>query len=101
MWNDRWTETDRRFRHQDRRMNALGAQMRAMTQAATAAAQNGAAAIGQVNFNAGLGFSGGEAALSIGWGARVSRRTSVSAGVSFGSGNKPVAGFGLSINLGR
>lgn len=101
VWDDRWTETDRRFRHQDRRMNALGAQMGAMTQAATAAAQNGGAAIGQVNFNAGLGFSGGEAALSVGWGARVSRRTSVSAGVSFGSGNKPVAGFGLSINLGR
>ncbi|MBD8696843.1 YadA-like family protein [Stenotrophomonas sp. CFBP 13718] len=101
VWDDRWTETDRRFRHQDRRINALGAQMGAMTQAATAAAQGGGAAIGQVNLNAGVGFSGGEAALSVGWGARVSEKVSVSAGVSFGSGNKPVAGFGISINLGR
>jgi len=100
-WDDRWTDTDRRFRHQDRRINALGAQMGAMTQAAVAAAQGGGAAIGQVNLNAGVGFSGGEAALSVGWGARVSEKVSVSAGVSFGSGNKPVAGFGISINLGR
>jgi len=100
-WDDRWTDTDRRFRHQDRRINALGAQMGAMTQAAVAAAQGGGAAIGQVNLNAGVGFSGGEAALSVGWGARVSEKVSVSAGVSFGSGNKPVAGFGISINLVR
>lgn len=100
-WNDRWTDTDRRLRHQDRRINALGAQLGAMSQMATAAAQNGGTAVGQVNLNAGVGFSGGEAAVSIGWGARVSERTSVSAGVSFGSGNKPVAGFGVSINLGR
>ncbi|MEN1994146.1 MULTISPECIES: YadA-like family protein [Stenotrophomonas] len=100
-WNDRWTDTDRRLRHQDRRINALGAQLGAMSQMATAAAQNGGTAVGQVNLNAGVGFSGGEAAVSIGWGARVSERTSVSAGVSFGSGNKPVAGFGISINLGR
>ncbi|WP_139052496.1 YadA family autotransporter adhesin [Xanthomonas cannabis] len=99
--DDRWTETDRRLRHQDRRINALGAQMGAMTQMATAAAQNGGAAVGQVNLNAGVGFSGGEAALSVGWGARVSNKISVSAGVSFGSGNKPVAGFGFSMNLGR
>lgn len=100
-WNDRWTDTDRRLRHQDRRINALGAQLGAMSQMATAAAQNGGTAVGQVNLNAGVGFSGGEAAVSIGWGARVSERTSVSAGMSFGSGNKPVAGFGVSINLGR
>ncbi len=100
-WNDRWTDTDRRLRHQDRRLNALGAQLGAMSQMATAAAQNGGTAVGQVNLNMGVGFSGGEAAVSVGWGARVSERTSVSAGVSFGSGNKPVAGFGVSINLGR
>ncbi|WP_282243753.1 YadA-like family protein [Stenotrophomonas sp. PS02300] len=100
-WNDRWTDTDRRLRHQDRRANGLGAQLGAMSQMATAAAQNGGTAVGQVNLNVGAGFSGGEAAISVGWGARISERTSVSAGVSFGSGNKPVAGFGLSINLGR
>ncbi|MGV7183759.1 YadA-like family protein [Xanthomonas axonopodis] len=100
-WDDRWSDTDRRLRHQDRRINALGAQMGAMTQMATAAAQSGGAAIGQVNLNAGVGLSGGEAAVSIGWGARVSEKISVSAGVSFGSGNKPVAGFGFSMNLGR
>lgn len=101
VWDDRWTETDRRFRHQDRRINGLGAQMGAMTQMATAAAQNGGAAVGQVNLNVGVGFSGGSAAMAVGWGARVSEKVSVSAGLSFGSGNKPVAGFGLSINLGR
>lgn len=100
-WNDRWTDTDRRVRHQDRRINALGAQLGAMSQMATAAAQNGGTAVGQVNLNMGVGFSGGEAAVSVGWGARISERTSVSAGLSFGSGNKPVAGFGVSINLGR
>lgn len=100
-WNDRWTDTERRVRHQDRRINALGAQLGAMSQMATAAAQNGGTAVGQVNLNMGVGFSGGEAAVSVGWGARISERTSVSAGLSFGSGNKPVAGFGVSINLGR
>ncbi|CAE6814528.1 YadA-like family protein [Xanthomonas arboricola] len=100
-WNDRWTDTDRRVRHQDRRINALGAQLGALSQMATAAAANGGGAVGQVNLNMGVGFSGGEAAVSIGWGARISERTSVSAGLSFGSGNKPVAGFGVSINLGR
>ncbi len=100
-WDDRWTDTDRRLRHQDRRINGLGAQMGAMTQMATAAAQNGGAAVGQVNLNVGVGFSGGSAAMAVGWGARVSSNVSVSAGLSFGSGNKPVAGFGLSINLGR
>jgi autotransporter adhesin len=100
-WNDRWTDTDRRLRHQDRRINALGAQLGAMSQMATAAAQNGGASVGQVNISAGLGFSGGQTAISVGWGVRVSERTSVSAGVSFGPGNKPVAGFGVSINLGR
>ncbi|MFG6108297.1 YadA-like family protein [Stenotrophomonas nematodicola] len=100
-WDDRWTDTDRRLRHQDRRINGLGAQLGALSQMATAAAQNGGTAVGQVNVSAGVGFSGGEAAVSIGWGARISDRTSVSAGLSFGSGNKPVAGFGLSINLGR
>lgn len=100
-WNDRWTDNDRRMRHQDRRIDGLGAQLGAMSQMAAAAAQNGGTAIGQVNLNLGVGFSGGAAAVSVGWGARVSERTSVSVGLSFGSGNKPVAGFGVSINLGR
>ncbi|WP_329888740.1 YadA-like family protein [Stenotrophomonas sepilia] len=101
MWDDRWTDTDRRLRRQDRRINGLSAQLGAMSQMATAAAQNGGAAVGQVNLNVGLGFSGGSAAMAVGWGARVSETVSVSAGLSFASGNKPVAGFGLSINLGR
>lgn len=100
-WDDRWTDTDRRLRHQDRRINGLGAQLGALSQMATAAAQNGGTAVGQVNLNVGVGFSGGSAAMAVGWGARVSEKVSVSAGLSFGSGNKPVAGFGLSINLGR
>lgn len=101
VWDDRWIDTDRRLRHQDRRINGLGAQLGAMSQMATAAAQNGGTAVGQVNLNVGVGFSGGSAAMAVGWGARVSEKVSVSAGLSFGSGNKPVAGFGLSINLGR
>ncbi|EKT4099857.1 YadA-like family protein [Stenotrophomonas maltophilia] len=101
VWDDRWTDTDRRLRHQDRRINGLSAQLGAMSQMATAAAQNGGTAVGQVNLNVGVGFSGGSAAMAVGWGARVSEKVSVSAGLSFGSGNKPVAGFGLSINLGR
>lgn len=101
VWNDRWVDTDRRLRHQDRRINGLSAQLGAMSQMATAAAQNGGTAVGQVNLNVGVGFSGGSAAMAVGWGARVSERTSISAGLSSGSGNKPVAGFGLSINLGR
>lgn len=101
VWDDRWTDTDRRLRHQDRRINGLSAQLGAMSQMATAAAQNGGTAVGQVNLNVGVGFSGGSAAMAVGWGARVSERTSISAGLSFGSGNKPVAGFGLSIKLGR
>lgn len=101
VWDDRWVDTDRRLRHQDRRIDALGAQLGAMSQMATAAAQNGGTAVGQVNLNVGVGFSGGSAAMAVGWGARVSEKVSVSAGLSFGSGNKPVAGFGLSINLGR
>jgi len=100
-WDDRWTDTDRRLRHQDRRINGLSAQLGAMSQMATAAAQNGGTAIGQVNLNVGVGFSGGSAAMAVGWGARVSEKVSVSAGLSFGSGNKPVAGLGISINLGR
>lgn len=101
VWDDRWVDTDRRLRHQDRRIDGLGAQLGAMGQMATAAAQNGGTAVGQVNLNVGVGFSGGSAAMAVGWGARVSEKVSVSAGVSFGSGNKPVAGFGISINLGR
>jgi len=99
--NDRWTETNRRVDRQDKRIDGMGAQLGAMTQAAVAAAQNGGAAVGQVNFNAGVGFSGNAAAMSLGWGARLSERVSVSAGISFGSSNKPVAGMGISINMGR
>ncbi|HFF2842870.1 TPA: YadA-like family protein [Stenotrophomonas maltophilia] len=101
VWDDRWVDTDRRLRHQDRRINGLGAQLGAMSQMATAAAQNGGTAVGLVNLNVGVGFSGGSAAMAVGWGARVSEKVSVSAGLSFGSGNKPVAGLGISINLGR
>jgi autotransporter adhesin len=99
--NDRWTQTERRFERQDRRIDGLGAQLGALTNAAMAAAQNGAAPVGQVNFNAGIGFSGNAAALAVGFGARVSDRVSVSGGVSFGARNKPIAGLGISINLGR
>lgn len=91
--NDRWTDTDRRI-------DALGAQLGAMSNMAMSAAANPPAQ-GEVQLNAGLGFSGSTAALSIGWTARVSPRVAISGGMSFAGGNKPVGGLGVSINLGR
>lgn len=95
---DRWED---RFEHNDKRIDGLGAQLGAMTNMVGAAAAGGGGGIGEVQLNAGIGFSGNQAALAIGWSSRVSPRVSVSGGVSFGTGNKPVAGMGISVNLGR
>lgn len=96
--DDRWND---RFERNDKRIDGLGAQLGAMTQMVGAAAAGGGGRIGEVQLNAGIGFSGNQAALAIGWSTRVSPRISLSGGVSFGTGNKPVAGMGISINLGR
>jgi len=91
--NDRWSDTNRRI-------DGLGAQLGAMSNMAMAAAAN-PAAVGEVQFNAGLGFSGNQAALAVGLSARLSPRVAISGGLSMGGGNKVVGGMGLSINLGR
>lgn len=96
--DDRWND---RFEHTDKRIDGLGAQLGAMTNMVGAAAAGGGGRIGEVQLNAGIGFSGNQAALAIGWSSRLSPRVSISGGVSFGTGNKPVAGMGISVNLGR
>ncbi|HGM5526087.1 TPA: YadA-like family protein [Stenotrophomonas maltophilia] len=96
--NDRWDETNRRIDRQDRRIDAMGAQVAAMSMMAAA---NVPAAVGEVQASAGIGFSGNEAALAVGWRARVSERTSVSGGFSYSARGKAMGGVGVSINLGR
>lgn len=96
--NDRWDETNRRIDRQDRRIDALGAQVAAMSMMAAA---NVPAAVGEVQASAGIGFSGNEGALAIGWRARITERTSVSGGFSYSARGKAMGGVGVSINLGR
>ncbi len=96
--NDRWDETNRRIDRQDRRIDAMGAQVAAMSMMAAA---NVPAAVGEVQASAGIGFSGNEGALAIGWRARITERTSVSGGFSYSARGKAMGGVGVSINLGR
>lgn len=88
-WDDRWTEIDDRFERTDKRISGLGAQMGAMTMMATTPGEGG--------MTVGLGHSGGQTALAVGWSRRINDRVAVSAGVSFGGGNKPVVGVGMRI----
>ncbi|HDX0957096.1 TPA: YadA-like family protein [Stenotrophomonas maltophilia] len=96
--NDRWDETNRRIDRQDRRIDAMGAQVAAMSMMAAA---NVPAAVGEVQASAGIGFSGSEAALAVGWRSRITERTSVSGGFSYSARGKAMGGVGVSINLGR
>lgn len=96
--NDRWDETNRRIDRQDRRIDAMGAQVAAMSMMAAA---NVPAAVGEVQASAGIGFSGNEGALAIGWRTRITERTSVSGGFSYSARGKAMGGVGVSINLGR
>lgn len=96
--NDRWDETNRRIDRQDRRIDAMGAQVAAMSMMAAA---NVPAAVGEVQASAGIGFSGSEGALAIGWRSRITERTSVSGGFSYSARGKAMGGVGVSINLGR
>lgn len=88
-FNDRWTEIDRRFERTDKRLNGLGAQMGAMSMMAATPGEGG--------ITVGLGYSGGQGALAVGWSRRITERVGLSAGVAFGGGNKPVLGMGLRI----
>ena len=88
-WDDRWTDIDRRFERTDKRLNGLGAQMGAMTMMAATPGEGGV--------TVGVGFSGGETALAVGWSRRINDRASIAVGASFGGGNKAVIGVGLRI----
>ncbi|EMR0512933.1 YadA-like family protein [Stenotrophomonas maltophilia] len=88
-WNDRWTQIDRRFEKTDKRLNGLGAQMGAMTMMAATPGEGGV--------TVGLGHSGGETALAVGWSRRFNDRASIAVGASFGGGNKAVVGVGMRI----
>ncbi|PZS87680.1 hypothetical protein A7X83_01685 [Stenotrophomonas maltophilia] len=88
-WNDRWTNVDRRFDNVEKRLNGLGAQMGAMTMMAAAPGEGGV--------TVGLGYSGGETALAVGWSRRINDRTSIAVGAAFGGGNKAVLGVGVRI----
>lgn len=88
-WDDRWTEIDRRFERTDKRLNGLGAQMGALSMMAATPGEGGV--------TVGVGFSGGETALAVGWSRRLNDRVSIAVGASFGGGNKAVVGVGLRI----
>lgn len=79
--------TDIRFDEINGRIDGLGAQMGAMTMMAGTPGTGGVAV--------GLGYSGSKAALAIGTTKQLSPRVSMSAGISFGGGNKPVIGVGF------
>src|SRR5690606_31761292 len=88
-WDDRWTEINNHFDRTNKRMDGLGAQMGAMTMMAATPGEGG--------MTVGVGMSGSQAAMAVGWSRRINDRVAVSAGVSFGGGNKPVVGVGMRI----
>lgn len=75
-WDDRWTEIDRRFERTNKRLNGLGAQMGALSMMAATPGEGGV--------TVGVGFSGGETALAVGWSRRLNDRVSIAVGASFG-----------------
>lgn len=89
LWNDRWENINNRFGQIDKRLNGLGAQMGAMSMMAATPGEGG--------MTVGVGFSGGETALAVGWSRRLNERASIAVGASFGGGNKAVIGVGLRI----
>ncbi|MGN6113863.1 MAG: hypothetical protein ACTHOC_12815 [Luteimonas sp.] len=88
-WDDRWTEVNNRFNRQDKRIDGLGAQMGAMSMMAATPGEGG--------LTVGVGMSGSKAAMAGGWSRRTHDRISISAGASFGGGNKPVIGGAIRI----
>jgi autotransporter adhesin len=88
-WDDRWTEINNRYDQTNKRIDGLGAQMGAMTMMAATPGEGG--------MTVGVGASGSQAALAVGWSRRINKRVSVSAGAAFGGGNKPVVGVGVRI----
>jgi len=86
-------EIDQRLRHQDRRIDRQGAMSAAMLNMATSAA----GVRTQNRVGVGVGFQGGESALSLGYQRALSERATVTLGGAFSSDDSSVgvgAGFG-------
>lgn len=83
-------DVDDRFHRVDRRIDRAGAITGAMSQAAL----NTAGLPGQNRLGVGVGFQGGESALSIGYQRIVRANVSVSLGAGFASGGERTAALG-------
>ncbi|WP_144774552.1 YadA-like family protein, partial [Luteimonas sp. J16] len=87
------TELERRFTDQDRRIDRQGAMGAAMLNMATSAAGIRT----QNRLGVGVGFQGGQSALSVGYQRAISERATVTIGGAFSGDEKSVglgAGFG-------
>jgi len=96
-WSDSFaayqTELERRFTDQDRRIDRQGAMGAAMLNMATSAAGIRT----QNRVGVGIGFQGGESALSVGYQRAISERATLTIGGAFSGDEKSVglgAGFG-------
>lgn len=87
-------EVDQRFRHTDRRIDRVGA----MGAASTHMAMSASGAQGKGRLAAGVGYSGGQAALAVGYAAPIGGRVNVNFGGAF-SGSEASAGFGIGVDL--
>jgi autotransporter adhesin len=88
-------EVDRRFQQQDRRIDKQGSMSSAMLNMAMNASGSQSPR-GRVA--AGVGFQGGERALSVGYAKRIGERVSFSLGGAF-SGSEKSAGMGFGVDL--
>ena len=97
VWNDNFDafrgDVERRFHDVDRRMDRQGAMGAAMLNMATSAAGIRT----QNRVGVGVGFQGGESALSVGYQRALSERATITVGGAFSGDEKSVgvgAGFG-------
>ncbi|WP_191862300.1 YadA C-terminal domain-containing protein, partial [Stenotrophomonas sp. AS012628] len=88
-------EMERRLRHQDQRIDRMGAMSSAMLNMAINAAGSQSP---RGRIAVGAGFQGGEQALSIGYGKRIGERASFSLGGAFSNGERS-AGMGFGVDL--
>ena len=88
-------EVDRRFTQQDRRIDRQGSMSSAMLNMAINAAGSQSP---RGRIAAGVGFQGGERALSVGYAKRIGARASFSLGGAF-SGSEKSAGIGFGVDL--
>ncbi len=86
---------DRRFQQQDRRIDKQGSMSSAMLNMAINAAGSQSP---RGRIAAGVGFQGGERALSVGYAKRIGARASFSLGGAF-SGSEKSAGMGFGVDL--